>query len=100
MSRQNNNLLPLILRTPRFFRGEILKIRESKALKPTLKMMPMRIAILLGTAEFIVIKADDTVAEKIAEQWGLAVKTVVNRQYQIEYVTDNGMTVVVKPFNP
>lgn len=63
-------------------------------------MKPMRIAILLGTAEFVVIKADDTVADKIAEQWGLTVKTVVNRQYQMEYVTDNGMTVVVKPFNP
>lgn len=59
----------------------------------------MKIAIYLGTAEYIVLGGSDCPIEKIERQWGLIVDKVIQKSYQTEYVAPGGWTVIVKPFN-
>ena len=59
----------------------------------------MKIAIYLGTAEYIVLGGSDCPIQGIKKKWGLTVHKVIEKSYQTEYVAPGGWTVIVKPFN-
>ena len=58
----------------------------------------MKIAILLGTAEYIVFDAAASISELVREQWNMDIMSTINRKYQYEITTISGYTIVVKPF--
>ena len=57
----------------------------------------MKIAILLGTAEYIVFGATDSVSDVIRHHWNMDIMSTINRKYQYEITTISGYTIVVKP---
>jgi hypothetical protein len=61
---------------------------------------PMKIAILLGTAEYVVFNNTDSVSDVIRTKWEMDIKSTINRKYQQELTTECGYVIIVKPFNP
>ena len=57
----------------------------------------MKIAILLGTSEYIVFDAAASISELIREQWNMDIMSTINRKYQYEITTISGYTIIVKP---
>jgi hypothetical protein len=58
----------------------------------------MKIAILLGTAEYVVFNNTDSVSDVIRTAWNMDIMSTINRKYQYEITTISGYTIVVKPF--
>jgi hypothetical protein len=59
-----------------------------------------KIAILLGTAEYVVFNNTESVSHVIRTTWDMDIKSTINRKYQSELTTECGYLIVVKPFNP
>jgi hypothetical protein len=56
----------------------------------------MKILILLGTAEYAVLKDGENVYDKISEVWNMTTTGQIRRGGSVDYHTKEGFTVVCK----
>jgi len=59
-----------------------------------------KIAILLGTAEYVVFENNESYSDVIRTKWEMDIKSKINRKYQQELTTECGYLIIIKPFNP
>jgi hypothetical protein len=59
-----------------------------------------KIAILLGTAEYVVFENDQSYSDVVRTKWEMDIKSTINRKYQQELTTECGYLIIIKPFNP